>query len=130
MVDGTGTRVVRHARTRETLFAADCPFTVSEGVCYERTPSTFRYGGGSTIPTPSIPSEQPSIPTTPTIIPVTDDVDGLPPLVMREDIDSDSDDEDDENEVSANPRPTQVRTRSGRNVRPPNIMNLNAMKVK
>jgi hypothetical protein len=57
-------------------------------------------------------------------------VDGLPPLVMREDIDSDSDDEDDENEVSANPRPTQIRTRSGRNIRPPNIMNLNAMKVK
>jgi hypothetical protein len=101
-------------------------------------------GGGSTIPTPSIPSEppsipseppsipseQPSIPTTPPIIPVTDDVDELPPLVMREDIDSDSDDEDDGNGVSANRRPTQVRTRSGRNVRPPNRMNLNAMKVK
>jgi hypothetical protein len=50
--------------------------------------------------------------------------------VAREDIDSDSDDEDDGNGVSANPRPTQVRTRSGRNVRPPNRMNLNAMKVK
>jgi hypothetical protein len=49
---------------------------------------------------------------------------------MREDIDSESDEEDDENEVSANPRPIQVRTRSGRNVRPPNSMNLNAMKVK
>jgi hypothetical protein len=52
---------------------------------------------------------------------------------MREDIDSDSDDEDDEddeNEVSANTRPVQVRTRSGRNVRPPNRMNFNAMKVK
>jgi hypothetical protein len=81
---------------------------------------------------PSIPSEQPSIPMTPSIIPVTDDVDELPPLVMREVIDSNSDDEDDGNGngVSSNPRPTQVRTRSGRNVRPPNRMNLNAMKVK
>jgi hypothetical protein len=50
--------------------------------------------------------------------------------VVREDIDSDSDDEDDGNGVSANPRPPQVRTRSGRNVRPPNRMNLNAIKVK
>jgi hypothetical protein len=49
---------------------------------------------------------------------------------MREDIDSDSDDEDDENEVSVNPRPTQVRTRSGRNVRQPNRMSLNALKAK
>jgi hypothetical protein len=108
MVDGTGTRVARLARTRAAILTADCTFTVSEGVCYERTPSTFRYGGGSTTPMPSIPSEPPSpmpsipseppsIPAIPRIVPVTDDVDELPPLVTREDIDSDSDDEDDEN---------------------------------
>jgi hypothetical protein len=57
-------------------------------------------------------------------------MDGLPPLVAREDIDSNSDDEDDGNGLSVNPRPPQVRTRSGINVRPPNRMNLNAMKVK
>jgi hypothetical protein len=50
--------------------------------------------------------------------------------VVREDIDSDSDDKDEGNGVSVNPRPPQVRTRSGRNVRPPNRMNLNTMKVK
>jgi hypothetical protein len=57
-------------------------------------------------------------------------MDGLPPLVVREDINSHSDDEDDAHGVSSNPRPTQVRARSGRNVRPPNRMNLNVMKVK
>jgi hypothetical protein len=98
MVDGTGTHVARLARTRAAILTAECTFTVSEGVCYERTPSTFRYGGGGTTPMPSIPSEppspMPSIPAIPPIVPVTDDVDGLPPLVMREDIDSDSYDED------------------------------------
>jgi hypothetical protein len=144
VVDGTGPRVAGHTRTRATLLPVVYPFTVSDGVCSEGTPRTFRYGGGGgTEPTPSNPpaqpspseqpsilSEQPSIPTIPPIIPVTDDMDGLPPLVAREDIDSDSDDEDEGNGVSVNPRPTQFRTRSGRNVRPPNIMNLNAMKVK
>jgi hypothetical protein len=98
---------------------------------------------GGTVPTPSnplvqpspseqpsIPSEQPSILTIPPIVPVMDDVDELPPSVVREDINSDSDDEDDGNGVSANPRPAQVRTRSVINVRPPNRMSLNAMKVK
>jgi hypothetical protein len=74
---------------------------------------------------PSLPSEQPSVPPK---IPVTDDpTDETPPFSTRDE-DSDSDDDPDEDEEE-NQNPT-VTTRSGRIVRPPNRMNLNAMIVK
>jgi hypothetical protein len=74
---------------------------------------------------PSLPSEQPSVPPE---IPVTDDpTDETPPLSTRDE-DSDSDDDPDEDEEEK--RNPTVTTRSGRRVRPPNRMNLNAMKVK
>jgi hypothetical protein len=42
---------------------------------------------------------------------------------------SNDDEGDDENGVSVNQGPPPVTTRSGRRVRPPSIMNLNAMKI-
>jgi hypothetical protein len=90
-------------------------------------------GGGGAVPTPSnqpiqpSPPKQPSIPPISPIIPVTDDP---PPLMERSDEDSNSDDEDDGNGVSVNQGPPPVTTRSGRRVRPPSRMNLNAMKIK
>jgi hypothetical protein len=74
------------------------------------------------------PPEQPSTPTIPPIIPITDD----PPPLMARSGESDSDDDDYENRngVSVNKGPPPITSRSGRRVRPPNIMNLNAMKLK
>jgi hypothetical protein len=74
---------------------------------------------------PSLPSEQPSVP--PEITVKDDPTDKTPPLSTRDE-DSDSDDDPDEDEEE-NRNPT-ITTRSGRRVRPLNIMNLNAMKVK
>jgi hypothetical protein len=74
---------------------------------------------------PSLPSEQPSVSPE---IPVTNDpTDETPPFSTRDE-DSDSDDDPDEDK-EGNRNPT-VTTRSGRRVRAPNRMNLNAMKVK
>jgi hypothetical protein len=88
-------------------------------------------GGGGTVPTPELPSGpsvqpiQPPIPSIPPIIPVMDDP---PPLITRE---SDSDDDDgDGSGVSVNQGPPPVTTRTSRRVRPPDRMNVNAMKVK
>jgi hypothetical protein len=135
--------VERQYRTRATRSTAVDPFPVSEGDYVERNQRPIsRHGGGGKVPTtgtqseptsqslpplvqPSLPSDQPSVPPE---IPVTDDpTDEIPPLSTRDE-DSDSDDDPDEDEEE-NQNPT-VTTRSGRRVRPPNRMNLNAMKVK
>jgi hypothetical protein len=58
-------------------------------------------------------------------------MDDPPPLVVCSDeSDSDNDDDEDGNGVSVNQGPPPITTRSGIMVRPPNRMNLNAMKVK
>jgi hypothetical protein len=58
-------------------------------------------------------------------------MDDPPPLMARiDESHSDDDDGEDGNGASVNQGPPPITTRSGRRVRPPNIMNLNAMQVK
>jgi hypothetical protein len=91
------------------------------------TPGTQTNPTGQSSPPllqPSLPSEQPSVSPE---IPVTDDpTDETPPISTRDE-DSDADDNQDEDEEEN--RNPAVTPRSGRIVRPPNRMNLNAMKV-
>jgi hypothetical protein len=131
--------IERDGRVQQLLFRSQSQRETTSNGTSAGSPVT---GGGGTVPTtgtqteptgqslpplvqPSLPSGQPSVPPE---IPVTDDpTDESPPLSTRDE-DSDSDDDPDEDEEeNRNPK---VATRSGRRVRPPNRMNLNAMKVK
>jgi hypothetical protein len=91
-------------------------------------------GGGSTnVPSPSEPAVQPSEPSNtsePSNQPSEPDpaTDDTPPSTVD---DSDESDSDDDEEVISNSRlHPSTTTRSGRRVRPPDRMDLNAMKVK
>jgi hypothetical protein len=155
VVNRSGTRFARPTRKRTPCSRFNLSFAVLEGANDDFEPNddfksrSISFGGGGTtnVPSPSEPPGQPSDLPSPSDItgqtsepynqqpkpsnqpsgpdPATDDT---PPSMVD---DSDESDPDDEDKVMVNSRlHSSTTTKSGRRVRPPNRMNLNAMKVK